>query len=121
MAGACAIASYTLYKVLEEAGYDPEFCCTYNDWDDGHCWVSLGNSVIDLTATQFCTEMPKIYVETYPNYRKFLEKHVPNSRKPLKNIWAIKETMYWNEQSPLKYQAHIKRLIDRLRTCQKLV
>jgi len=48
LTGACAIASYVLYRVLRKLNVSAKFAL-----GDNHCWVQCSDWVIDLTATQF--------------------------------------------------------------------
>lgn len=49
---ACAVASYTLWKVLLSKGYSAKFVRGFYRGDN-HCFVICNNQIIDITATQF--------------------------------------------------------------------
>jgi hypothetical protein len=63
MCGACATASYILWKELCRVGFDAHFVFgeyQYDieghfprfDWRE-HCWVTVGDLIVDVTASQF--------------------------------------------------------------------
>lgn len=112
LAGACAIASYTIYRCLIKLGYNPKFIMA----DSGcgcHCWVELNDTVIDLTATQFNFELPKVltskkkyYFKRVPILKDYTEHYINRS--------AVKYTKTWDQQSPIIYSRDIRKLVRNL-------
>ncbi len=52
--GACAIASFFLHHKLKSEGISSSFIEGFYGIDDSpHCWLTIENSIIDITATQF--------------------------------------------------------------------
>jgi hypothetical protein len=112
LAGACAIASYTLYKCLIKLKYKPKFIVA-EGCNGAHCWLELDNYVIDLTATQFNMALPKVlitnknyYFKAIPELKSYYEVKVNRS--------AIKSTRTWNQQSPIIYNKEIRKIIRNL-------
>jgi hypothetical protein len=79
----CGVASYALRRALRKEGIPAELICgEYTDHagqlnGDYHCWVSVGNCIIDITATQFGNPH-KIYVVAINNYHYIKKKVVKN-------------------------------------------
>ena len=68
--GYCARASYELYHCLQLADRVGDFVLgTYED--KPHCWVEIGDEIVDLTATQFCI-VDAVYITNVsnPKYKK---------------------------------------------------
>jgi hypothetical protein len=113
MTGACAIASYTLWRTLRAKGRRAVLVMEGNG-HEAHCWVELSGYVIDITATQFdgpdvaifkVGEDPEWWTE-WSEAMKF-NMRVTNS----KAFNAVKE---WGDQSPLKYKRKIESLVSHL-------
>lgn len=76
---ACAISSYTLCRAL--ARHDIEATFVMGEMWSGpkgrsygeHCWVQVGDTIVDLTARQFSPRLPPILVapRTDPRYRPY--------------------------------------------------
>lgn len=49
---ACAVSSYTLWKVLLSKGYTAKFVRGFYQGKD-HCFVICNDQIVDITATQF--------------------------------------------------------------------
>lgn len=107
LCGACAIASYTLYKALQNKGYRPTLVCAVNGFE-GHCWVELRGHIIDVTATQFDPELPLVHVVPV-NEQEF------DFTDLYLNKQALKETSSWRAQSPLRYEPQIRRFLREVR------
>jgi hypothetical protein len=107
LAGACAIASYTLWRVLRRRGHKADFiACYYTDYS-AHCWVELTGYIIDLTATQFDPDHPPVRI--FPAHKKPKSEY---SGTIVKNTKAIKELFEnWDSQSPTKYLRKIETLV----------
>jgi hypothetical protein len=58
--GYCAIASYHLWKALKDKGIQSIF--VVNAWDT-HAFLVYSGYIIDITATQFSDEYPKVMVK----------------------------------------------------------
>jgi hypothetical protein len=64
--GACAIGSYILWKELCRRGLDAHF--VFGGYFGGaprHCWVTVGDMIVDITASQF--GKPWIYMTSIDN------------------------------------------------------
>jgi hypothetical protein len=48
--GACAVASWLLFRALRDQGVEADFCISA---DEGHCFCMVGDFVVDPTARQF--------------------------------------------------------------------
>ena len=62
----CAVGSGALFHALSKGGFKPLFVrgnYLYNGKDNWtqHCWVQLGDAIVDITATQF-GELPEVLV-----------------------------------------------------------
>jgi len=108
MTGACAIASYALYRVLRAKGWGAEFCCGTSEWK-GHCWVELNGHVLDITATQF--DGPVIAVFPIRRPPMWFSKAV-TGLKTLQGKTAEIEVESWESQSPIMYRRHVRRLVQ---------
>ena len=76
--GACGIGSHLLLQALEERGilkatfvmgrYYRNGYEDRSEWEDAtlpnHCWLVIGDTIIDITATQFEEEEELVYVTT---------------------------------------------------------
>lgn len=112
LGGACAIASYTLYRCLIKLGYEPKLIMA--DSSCGcHCWVELNNYIIDLTATQFNIALPKVLIVSKFHYKKLIPE-LKNYKTLLNDKNAVKFIKTWNQQSPIIYSSKIKRLVKNL-------
>ena len=129
LCGACAIASYTLWKLLLQTGYKARFVCASHGGAGCHCWVELGDNVIDVTATQFDLEHPSVYVFTKTDL--FMYTTDPAHRSPwyeprskynnqcasandLKIRYddaATNMVRHWDDQSPFHYEQQIKEFL----------
>ncbi len=112
LAGACAIASYAMYRALIKFGYKPEFIIA----DSGcgcHCWISLDDYIIDLTATQFNMSLPKVLITKNKDYFKAIPE-LKNYYSIKKNSSAVRDTRKWNQQSPIIYTKEIRKIIRSL-------
>jgi len=112
LAGACAIASYVMYRALIKFGYKPQFIMA----DSGcgcHCWVELDNHVIDLTATQFNMALPKVLITKKIDYFKSIPE-LKSYYDSKKNNSAVSSTKNWDQQSPIIYNKEIRKTIRNL-------
>jgi predicted DNA-binding protein (UPF0278 family) len=114
MQGACAISSYTVYRLLRSKGYEAEFVMAMDADDcEGHCYVELKNWVIDLTPKQFDSELSDIlvikkekYIETIPKLKKYVR--ITRGKR------AMSQLKEWSkEQSPITYRGKINYLIKK--------
>jgi hypothetical protein len=92
--GACAIASATLFKVLKDAKYSPEFYCGESFASGGHCWIVVDNFIVDITATQFGKKNKRVSIVPINNDRK----HYSWDRIWKHKLVPIKRA--WMEQNP---------------------
>lgn len=60
MTGACATASLSLYVFLKIKGFKPTLVQGDTHSGSAHCWVEVGDLIIDVTATQF--GLPEVHV-----------------------------------------------------------
>lgn len=93
----CAIAAFALAYALQQEEYEAQVVLGYFDSPDAyneHCWVRVGNTIIDITATQFGIPEPVLITDaTDPRYALAL---VENA------------TMDDLQEWPLIQQPHIK-------------
>lgn len=108
----CAISSWFTSRRLKELGYDVKVIDGYYKGDekngDSHCWMILGDKIVDLTYTQFESKAPKIYItdkddKDFSFYReiKFVKDFLlwPGEQKPVrKNIKEL-EAIYAKSQN----------------------
>jgi hypothetical protein len=112
LAGACAIASYSMYRALIKLGYNPKFIVA----DSGcgcHCWVEIDSYVIDLTATQFNMTLPKVLISNKNSYFKAIPE-LKSYYEVKVNRNAVKSTRTWDQQSPIIYTKEIRKIIRNL-------
>lgn len=113
--GACAIASYIMYRSLIKLGFKPQFVMADSGFG-AHCWVTLDDDVIDLTATQFNNlnrKHPKVLII---DKRLYLNKisQLKDYKYFSFNKKAIEITKTWDQQNPLVYTKEIKKFIKNL-------
>lgn len=121
LTGACAIASFTLWKALRAVGIDAIFV---RGWYHGciHCWVVVDDQVVDTTATQFGIG-EKVYaphVDEDDGYQYLATQWVTDRVLPpgslcLLNEKGVEETRSWDAgQSPLlpKYRQDLETIIS---------
>lgn len=80
LAGACAVASFFVHKKAIALGLNSILNHGYYK-EDFHCWVSIDNIIIDITATQFGIKR-KIFItkstnKNYKSIRKFISNKAP--------------------------------------------
>jgi hypothetical protein len=86
----CAVASFVLAEALRENGLE----CNVvhgNFYLNGcyrseHCWVEVKNKIVDITATQFKSSIPKVYIISNKN-PQFVDKEIKNDYLSFHN-WA---------------------------------
>lgn len=110
MQGACGIASYILASVLFNRGVQCElvvgefYFTSQHPYDEeaysrpicGHCWVEIGQTRLDITASQFNVEWQADYPEVLvgdASDRALRERH--------RGLAAVKCLTDWQTQSPL--------------------
>lgn len=106
--GGCGIASYTLWKVYQAFQIEVDLV-----GNSGHCFLKLGNFIVDLTATQFFTA-PEVYVveiESKPSYYHRI-KHINEEMLDQLETWPI-------DQQPFQHDVKIDRLIAELKYCRR--
>jgi hypothetical protein len=111
MTGACAIASYTLWRVLRARGRVATLVLQTDEYE-AHCWVELSGYVVDITATQFDGPPVAIYpIGQEPEWcdTQHLDRRVTNQK-------ALEVLKRWDEQSPFRYKRKIDSLVSRLST-----
>lgn len=59
--GMCAIASYSLFCELNKCS-GLSGCAIGLALADSHCFVVVNNKIVDITASQFGKEYPKVYI-----------------------------------------------------------
>ncbi len=114
MCGACAIVSYTLFKILKRKGYLPTFVLAQTkNKEHGHCWVKLDNKIYDLSAGQFkqrgtkcdiIVEVSDKYLEKIPVLKKYTD--ILYNEEAINNI-----NEEWSGQSPIEYKSKINYLV----------
>lgn len=119
--GACAIASYTLWKALKVLGYEKANLVCVSTIDYGHCWVEYRGYVIDITATQFAG--PEIAVFQRRKAPSWFKTETWGRRRW--NEHAVEEVHKWGAHGPHLYEKKtsslIKRLEERETQCLPLV
>lgn len=98
--GGCGIASYTLWKVYLAFGFSAELV-----GNSGHCFLKLGELIVDLTATQFF-QAPEVYVGPSKGYYHEVKKI---------NQEMLDDFQGWpKKQRPFQYDDKINALIQEL-------
>ena len=104
--GACAIVSYTMYRVLRKQGLEPTLALAGGRFRTYlHCWVEVDGFIVDLTATQFGYKRP-VQVVTRPS-----EWHKPLISRGRRVITEVKG---WHGQSPLRHRHTIDSVVNRV-------
>ena len=101
----CAIASETLVRVLSVFGHNAHLVLGEyvvrdrkrgpESWGEAayeHCWVQIGDYVLDLTETQFVKTAAAVALHS---------RRSPKYRVRFRGEQALRETLSWDEQSPL--------------------
>lgn len=72
LAGACAIASLSLYVLLRMHGFKPTiFQSAMGLFGSCHCWVEVDGKVVDVTATQFdAAKYPPVLIGERLNFHR---------------------------------------------------
>lgn len=116
MQGACAIASYTLYRSLKKKGYSADFVLAWNeDAYEGHAWIEINNYVIDLTYKQFNYIFENdILIIKKEEYSRNIPT-INNFNIIYKNRKAIKEVKTWTKnQNPFNYLRQINSYLRKI-------
>lgn len=104
--GACAIASYTLHRTLNNLHIPNRFVMGWfrDKWsnDENHCWLEVGEHIVDITATQFGIS-DKVYV-TKPGF--------PYIVSCYDDIALNKLRLFWVSQGPTKYKNVLHRIAN---------
>lgn len=111
LCGACAIGSYTLWKVLRAKGRRASLVVLVDDLS-GHCWVELSGHIIDITATQFHGPRIAIFkIGEWPEWSK-TDEYDPYQKEGDRfvNQSAVAVIADWQHQSPQAYERKISRL-----------
>lgn len=58
--GACAVASWLLFKILRDQGIEADFCVSADEY---HCFCMIHDTVVDPTARQF-HHYPDVVIDT---------------------------------------------------------
>jgi hypothetical protein len=107
LGGACAIASYALWRVLKAKGH-PAVLVHQTDTDEAHCWVEVYGHTVDITATQY--DGPPIAISLVGQPPEWAYAYRFKHRRINQN--AVREVKKWDNQSPLKYHSKIERLVQ---------
>lgn len=67
LTGLCAIASIAMAKSLHRHGYKP-FIVEGLYGDQFHCWNSVNQKFVDITATQFDPSSPQVFVFSHSKH-----------------------------------------------------
>ena len=117
--GMCGHASYEIFDALRLEGFSVQFCC-----NDNHCFVRWYDEndvdyLVDVTATQFLSTLPKVIVRRFDNRPKDI------GSVSVDDVWQIdaqaetpeevEEILAdWpNEQKPQQFQHPFKKLQHR--------
>lgn len=113
---ACAIVSFALMKVLHAESAPAVFVLGEyaTKFFEGkltrtlrscvHCWVEIGGTVIDLTATQFGEEAIVIFQREDPRYRAYHEIHATGT-----DALGFINRKWWS--SPKRAKEAVRRII----------
>lgn len=90
----CAVASFVLAEALRKNGFE---CNVIHGkfylngcYRSEHCWVEVKNKIVDITATQFKSSIPKVYIVSDKN-PQFVDKEIKNGYSSFYN---------WSSQMP---------------------
>ena len=75
--GACVISSYVLSRALRDAGFNAKLAggaFTMGGRRFGHSWVTVGDDIIDITATQFLIG-DTVFVPTTKERREYYREY----------------------------------------------
>jgi hypothetical protein len=110
LCGACAIASFALWRVLRSLGIKAKIVCVIvAAFGESHCWVEVGGLAYDLTATQFDSNAAKVEVRSVAYMaRKFRGKRYEGKE-------AEEYISSWGSQSPVRYRSKISSMVYRIR------
>lgn len=99
LTGGCAIASYVLWRVLQEKGVEAQL--VRGSYSKGaHCWVQLQGVCVDATATQF--GVPDLVWVTAQGTD-------PHYHTSYINEEALDDFAYsWRTQSPLHFLSELE-------------
>lgn len=99
----CLVCSWLLEKVFKAHGIDCELCI--GEWDgNGHAFVMIGDTVVDITATQF--KLPALHIERLDDSYYKVNFSGRNARLDMKN-WP-------SEQSPRRYKRQLATIFRRI-------
>lgn len=112
LCGACGIASWTLDAIYKKLGVTSEFVMgRFNKnsrFDDSrygnHCWVQVGEYIVDLTATQFGIS-ETVYIARISDTR-YLPEHFGRSAK----LRLAK----WGDQSQSSYKFALREIVGKV-------
>lgn len=77
LSGACATASFGFWEKAKISGYNPKFIFGYFDErakqrkEDEHCWVQIGELIIDPTYSQFDSRFQTAYISNIEDKRYY--------------------------------------------------
>lgn len=108
-AGACAVASNILYEAVKLKSDRAMFYVCDDDDYGGHCWVRIGNVVVDVTATQFYVP-EKVLIEPFSKYkcRPFFKGKVYTNLQALNVV----NTTWIEYQRPAEYASQTKKFVN---------
>lgn len=109
LCGACAIASFALWRSLRAIGRQAKLVASIDDGYSAHCWVELSSHVVDITATQFGG--PRIAIFKAGEIPDWAYEEVYVSGRKLVDAAAVKNIEQWDQQSPIVYKSKIDRLV----------
>lgn len=108
LGGACAIASYALWRVLKAKGHAATLVYQ-TDMAEAHCWVEVYGHVIDITASQYGG--PDVAITRVGNPPDWAYAYTDFTHRRI-NQEAVREVKRWDDQNPLKYHRKIERLVQ---------
>lgn len=118
LCGMCAIASAALKEALSRAGFDSKIIHGYNGCL-GHCWVEIGDTIYDITATQFGGDAVTIVStddEFYQEYKEprtceELETDFPHKLSTFNEMIEWFELNCWDNQD-IPTKEVVKEILD---------
>lgn len=107
LSGACAAASFGFWEKAKVSGFDPKFIFGFFDKrgrqrkEDEHCWVQIGELIIDPTYSQFDSGFQTAYISDVSDKRYY--PHLVENE-------ALDLVLDWPEgQSPKNFEFHWKK------------
>lgn len=101
--GACGIASWVLWRALRRGGVDAHLVVGfyYDEFSIDHAWVRVGDTIVDVTATQFDDALPEVVVTSAKDDGFDLPYNRYRSGGAFMDGAAVARLRNWEDQSPM--------------------